>query len=149
MGKNEALLNYITFPSPLKPWMLIYPNLRVHSIFLHQWCAYLLNRPMVNDKFCFQFAETTVVYDTTGVLEFVDSTPRLLDAGERPLVSPRSVEFCRLLLVHQAASFVYMLVLHRSVCLSCRRIVFDNFLQFIFLGCLFDWIERNSIWYCD
>ncbi|KAJ0035889.1 hypothetical protein Pint_24820 [Pistacia integerrima] len=37
--------------------------------------------------------ETTVVFDTIGVFEFEDSTPRQLDAGERQLVSQKSVEF--------------------------------------------------------
>lgn len=38
-------------------------------------------------------AETTVVFDITGVFVSVDSTPRPLAAGERLLVSQRSVEF--------------------------------------------------------
>ena len=39
-----------------------------------------------------KYAGTTVVCGTTGVFEFVDSTPRPQDAGARLLVSLKSVE---------------------------------------------------------
>lgn len=63
-----------------------------------------------------------MVFDTIGVFEFEDSTPRQLDAGERQLVSQKSVEFgvrfhgilCSGPLV---ASFVYR---------SCLLIIFPR-----------------------